>query len=52
MALSRSAMAEARSPGLSVLSTDSATFAPTPLHGLQQAEPFALDIGENPNSLI
>ena len=37
-------MAEARSPGLSVLSTDERDLGADALHGLQQPEPFALDV--------
>ena len=44
VALSRIAIAEARSPTFSVPSTESATLAPTPCTVCKQAEPFALDV--------
>ena len=45
-ALSPIAMAEASSPGLNVPSTDERHLGADALHGLQQAEPFALGVAE------
>ncbi len=45
-ALSRIAIAVARSAGLSVLEHRERDLGADALHGLQQAEPFALDVAE------